>query len=140
MASFSEAEGVSSQAKFFVQWSREKSLVRYRDPGSAKWKGTPHGNYPSGDRWRDLLPRHCTLLIVGVFFGGNGISRPIFPGVTAAILWLSGVSDEAGEVIIGGEVVLTLFGLGLLAEGFRSSVVWWAERPPGSRWRGAVRA
>ena len=54
----------------------------------------------------------------GCFLVAMGFPGQFFPGVTAAILWLSGVSDEAGEVIIGGEVVLTLFGLGLLAEGF----------------------
>ena len=74
----------------------------------------------------------------GCFLVAMGFPGQFFPGVTAAILWLSGVSDEAGEAIIGGEVVLTLFGLGLLAEGFEFVSGLVGGKAAGSRWRGAV--
>lgn len=75
--------------------------------------------------------------LLGCFLVALGLPGQFFPGLVAAILWLTGVTDSAGEVVISGMLVTILLGLGLLAEGFEFVSGLIGGKSAGSRWRGA---
>ena len=55
---------------------------------------------------------------IGCFLVGLGIPGQFLPALLAVACWAGGWQGEDGEVLVGAFQVLTLIGLGLLAEGF----------------------
>ena len=75
---------------------------------------------------------------LGCFLVAIGLPGQFFPGLVAAILWLTGVTGDDGDAIAGGTQVLILVGLALLAEGFEFASGLIGGKAAGSRWRGAI--
>lgn len=75
--------------------------------------------------------------LIGCFLVALGFPGQFLPALLAIACWAGGWAGEDGETLVGGLQVITLIGLGLLAEGFEFLSGLIGGKAAGARWRGA---